>query len=107
MDVFFNFGGGRCRTCQQYLPGDPPSTTSVVTAVRPTGNTPRGPPLMSSSTLVVATAGPSGSASQGSHHRRLLQLQCWPLSDLPAATPRGPTINIFFNFGGGHCRTYR
>jgi hypothetical protein len=44
IDVFYNFGGGRCRTRQQHPPGGPPSmssTTSVVTAIGATGSTPR------------------------------------------------------------------
>jgi hypothetical protein len=37
-------------------------------------------------------------------HHRHLQLQWWPLLDLPPATHRGPAIDVF-NFGGGRCRT--
>jgi hypothetical protein len=42
---------------------------------------------------------------QGAHHRRL-QLQWWPLPDLPPAPPRGPAINVF-SFGGDPYRTCR
>jgi hypothetical protein len=47
----------------------------------PTGSTPLpgGLPSMSSSTSVVTAAGPAGS------------------------TPRGPAINVFLSYGGGHC----
>jgi hypothetical protein len=41
----------------------------------------------------------------GARHRRL-QLQWWPLSDLPPAHPRWSAI-IVFNFGGGRCRICR
>jgi hypothetical protein len=41
----------------------------------------------------------------GAHHRRL-QLQWWPLPDLPPAHPRWSAI-IVFNFGGGRCRICR
>jgi hypothetical protein len=57
---------------------------------------------MSSSTSMVAVVGPTGSTPQGARHRRLLQLRWWPLSDPTAAPPKGPTIDAFFNFGGGH-----
>jgi hypothetical protein len=77
IDVF-NFGGGRCRTLPPAPPGGPPST---------------------SSTSVVAAAGPCRQHPQGVCHRRL-QLRWWPLPDLAASTPRGSAINIF-NFGGG------
>jgi hypothetical protein len=48
-----------------------------------------GPPSMSSSTLVVAAAGPVGSTPRA-HHRHLLQPRWWPLSDPPTTLPRGP-----------------
>jgi hypothetical protein len=101
-----NFGGGRCRTCQEH----------------PTGGLP-----LTSLTLVVAVVGPAASTPQGACHRHL-QLQWWPLSDIPPATlgarhrrlkpqwwplpdmppapPRGPAIDVF-NFGGGRCRACR
>jgi hypothetical protein len=89
-----------------------------------------GPPWMSSSTSVVATAEPPCRTSQGSAinvfinygggrcrtsrrhpqggcYRRLLQLLWWPLPDLPAAPPRGPAIDILLNYSGGHCQTSR
>jgi hypothetical protein len=80
-----------------------------------------------SSTSVVAVAGYAASTTQGDRHRRL-QHQWWPLSDLPPAPPRGPTVDVFniggdrcwtchqhpegptidvFNFSGGRCRTCR
>jgi hypothetical protein len=45
---------------------------------------------MSSSTSVVAIVGPASSSPQGAHHRCLLQLSWWPLSDLLTTPPRGP-----------------
>jgi hypothetical protein len=51
IDVFFKLSGGHCRTHRQCPLGGPPST--------------------SSSTSVVAVAGPTSSAPQGAHHRRL------------------------------------
>jgi hypothetical protein len=87
IDVFFNFGGGCCRRYQQHLPGAPPST--------------------SSSTSMVATAGGTDSTSQGPRHRCLLQFRWWLLPEIPATPPRGPTIDVFFNFSGGYCWRYR
>jgi hypothetical protein len=49
-----------------------------------------------SSTSVVAVAGYAASTTQGDRHRRL-QHQWWPLSDLPPAPARGPTIDICLN----------
>jgi hypothetical protein len=66
--------------------------------------TPEGPPSMSS-TSVVAGAGPTASTPQGARHQRL-QLRWWPLSNLPTAPPRGPTINVS-NSAGGRCQTCR
>jgi hypothetical protein len=62
VDVF-NFSGGRCQTCRQHPPGGPPSTssTSVVAAAGPAASTPRGPPSMSSTSVVVAV-GPAASS---------------------------------------------
>jgi hypothetical protein len=52
--------------------------------MRTTGRTTLGGlPLTSSSTSVVAAAGPAGS------------------------TPRGAAIDVILSFGGGHCRTRR
>jgi hypothetical protein len=51
---------------------------------------------------VVAAVRAPDSTSQGARHRHLLQLRWWPLPKLPAAHPRGPAIDIIFNFGGGH-----
>jgi hypothetical protein len=87
IDVFFNFGGGCCRRYQEHLPGAPPST--------------------SSSTSMVAAAGGTDSTSQGPRHRCLLQLRWWLLPEIPAAPPRGPTIDVFFNFSGDCCWRYR
>jgi hypothetical protein len=86
--------------------GGPSSTffTLMVGAlVSPSG----GPPSTSSSTSVVATAGPVSSAPHGARHWRPLQTRWWPLSDPSAAPPKGPTIDVFFNLGGGHCWTHR
>jgi hypothetical protein len=67
---------------------------------------------------------------QGAHHRRLRQLRWWPLPELPTApaggppstsssttmvaaagapdsTRRGPAIDVFINYDGGHCRSSR
>jgi hypothetical protein len=60
---------------------------------------------MSSSPSVVAAVRPTGSAPEGARHRHLLYLRWWPLPDPLVAHPRGATINIFFIFSGGHCRT--
>jgi hypothetical protein len=86
-------------------------------------------PSTSSSTSVVDAAGPTGSAPQGVHHRRLLQprwwtsldssttpprgarhRRClqprwWTLLDPSTAPPRGSTIDVVFKLGGGHCQT--
>jgi hypothetical protein len=86
IDVFFNLGGGHCWTHQQCPL--------------------RAPPSISASTSVVATTGPTGSAPQGTHHQRLLQPRWWPLPDPPTVPPRGPAIDVFFNLGGGCCRTH-
>jgi hypothetical protein len=51
---------------------------------------------MSSSTLVVAAAGATGSTSQGASHRHLLQLRCWMLLEL-LAPPQGPAIDVWLN----------
>jgi hypothetical protein len=87
VDVFFNFGGGCCRSYRQHPLGAPPS--------------------MSSSTSVVAATEATGSTPKGARHRHLLQLQWWLLSELPATPPREPAIDVFFNFGGGSYRSYR
>jgi hypothetical protein len=63
----FNIGGGRCRTFPPAPPGGLPST---------------------SSTPVVAAAGPYRQHPQGGRHRHL-QLWWWPLPDLAASTPEG------------------
>jgi hypothetical protein len=63
-----NSGGGRYWTYRQHPPGGPPSM---------------------SPTLVVAAAGLAASTPQGARHRRL-QIQWWPLPDLPTTPPRGP-----------------
>jgi hypothetical protein len=64
----FNFRGGCYRTCRQHTPGVPPLT---------------------SSTSVVAADGPCRQHPQRARHRRL-QLQWWPLLNLPPAPPGGP-----------------
>jgi hypothetical protein len=129
IDVF-NFDGGRCRTlppatprappstsstlvvaaaghCRQHHPGDQPSTssTSVVAATRPCRQHPPGGPPSTFSTSVVAAAGTCRQHPQGACYR-CLQLQRWPLLDLPPAPSRGPAIDVF-NFGGGRYRTCR
>jgi hypothetical protein len=55
-----------------------------------------------SSTLVVAVAGPAASNPQGARRQRL-QHWWWPLLEIPAATPKGPAIDVF-NIGRGRCR---
>jgi hypothetical protein len=85
IDIIFNLSGGHCWTRRQ----------------RPL----EGPPSISSSTSVVATARPTSSAPQEAHHRHHLRPQWWLLSDLSVALPMGPTIDVFFNLGGGHCQT--
>jgi hypothetical protein len=132
INVFFSFGGGRCRKYQQHPqgaghrrllhlrwwllpdfdqhpPGGPQSmsSTSVVVTVRNTDSTPRGPPSTSSLASLVAAAKNIDSTPQGARHRRLVQLSWWPLPEIPIALPRGPAIDVFFNFGGGHYRKYR
>jgi hypothetical protein len=87
IDILFNLGGGRYRTRWQCPPGGPLST--------------------SSSTLVVAAAGPIGSTPLWAHHRRPLQPRWWPLPDPPTAPLRVSAIDVLFNLGGGHCRTHR
>jgi hypothetical protein len=108
-----NFGGDRCRTCRQHPQGahhrrlqlrwwplpdlppspheGPPSTspTSVVAATGPAASAPQGGPSSTSSTSVVAAIGPTASTPQWVRHRHL-QLQWWPLPDLPPAPPEGP-----------------
>jgi hypothetical protein len=86
----------------------------------------QGGPPSTSSTLVVAAAGPAVSTllgpaidisdsgggryrtccqnPQGASHRRL-QLRWLPLPDLPPAPLRAPAINVS-NSGGGRCQTY-
>jgi hypothetical protein len=54
---------------------------------------------------VVATVRTTDSTSQGGRHRRL-QLQWWPLPEIPTAPPRGPAIDIFY-IVGGRCQKYR
>jgi hypothetical protein len=80
----------------------------VVATAEPTGSTPRGgPPSTASLTSVVATIGSTTSTLQGAHHRHLLQLWWWPLPNPPAACPRGPVINAFYNFSGGPSRIHQ
>jgi hypothetical protein len=86
IDVLFNLDGGHCRTRLQLPQGarhgrllQPRWWTLLDPPVAP----PRGPPSTSSSTSVVDVAGPTDSA------------------------PRGPTIDVFFNLGGGRYRTRR
>jgi hypothetical protein len=79
------------------------SSMSVVDAVGPPAVPPRGPPSTSSSTSVVDAVEPAGSNPQGARHQHLLHPRWWPLLDPPAAPTGGPTINVFFSLGGGHC----
>jgi hypothetical protein len=67
--------------------------------------TPLGGLPSTSSTSVVAIAGPTASTTQGAHHR-CLELRWWLLPDLPPAPPRGPAIDVF-SFGGSRCLTCR
>jgi hypothetical protein len=85
IDDFSNNGGGRYQTRRQYPLGGlllTSSLASVVAAAEPIGNTPRGPSSMTS-TMVVAAVGPID------------------------ITFQVPAIDVFFSFGGGHCRTCR
>jgi hypothetical protein len=54
---------------------------------------------------VVAATGDTGSTPHEARHR-CLQLQWWPLPEIPAAPPTGPAINVF-NIDGGRYRTCR
>jgi hypothetical protein len=65
----------------------------------------QGGPPSTSPTSVVAAAGLAASTPQGARNRHLL-LRWWPLSDLPPATPRGPTIDVT-KFGSDRYRTCR
>jgi hypothetical protein len=89
IDVF-NFGGGRCRTYRQHSLGGPIDVFNFGGGRSRTyrQQPPGGQPSMSP-TSVVAVVGPTGSTSEGAHHRRL-QLRWWPLSDLPPAPPGDP-----------------
>jgi hypothetical protein len=82
IDVF-NYGGGRYRTCRQHPLGAHCRCLQLWWWPLPDLPLapPRGPPL-TSSTLVVAAAGPA------------------------ASTQRAPAVDVF-NFSGGRCRTYR
>jgi hypothetical protein len=90
-----NIGGGRCQTFRQHPRGGLPSTssTSVVAAAGPCRQQPLGGPPSTSSTSVVAAAGPCLQHPQGARHQHL-QLWWSPLLDLPPAPPRGPAINV-------------
>jgi hypothetical protein len=80
IDVF-NIGGGRCRTCRQQPQGARHQRLQLWWSLLPNllPTPPRGPPS-TSSTSVVAIAGPTTS------------------------TPQGATIGVF-NFGSGRCQT--
>jgi hypothetical protein len=82
------------------------SSTSVVAADKNNDSTPRGATSMSSSTSVVDAAENTDSTPKGGRHRRLLQLRWWLLPEILAASPRGPAIDVFFNFSGGYCQKY-
>jgi hypothetical protein len=79
----FSFDGGRCRTCHQHPSGGPPST---------------------SSTSLVAAAGPVASTPQVGRHRRL-QHRWWPLSDLPPA-PLGDLPSMFLIIDSGRSTAF-
>jgi hypothetical protein len=83
IDVF-NFGGGRYQACRQHPQGGSPSTssTSVVATAGPIGSTPRGPAID-----VFNFDG----------------VRCRTCRKHP---PRGSAIDVF-NFDGGHYRTCR
>jgi hypothetical protein len=72
----------------------------ILTAPPPRG----GPPSMCYSTSVVAAAGlqpaPSGGPPLTSYSTSVVAA-----ARLRPAPPTGPTIDVFFNFGGGYCRT--
>jgi hypothetical protein len=75
IDVFFNLGGGLCRTCRQ----------------RPLG----GMPSTSSPTSVVDATGPTGSAPQGARHRCLATTGSYCRYPLPTP-PRGPLVDYHY-----------
>jgi hypothetical protein len=110
MDVFLNLSGGRCWTHRQCLKG-PRHRRLLQTRWWPLTDSPTVPPggalSTSSSTLVVAAAGPTCSTPRGARHRHLLQPRWWLLPDPLAVPPRGPAIDIFINLGGGRCWTRR
>jgi hypothetical protein len=43
----------------------------------------------------------------GFRHRHLPQLRWWLLLEILTAPPRGPAIDVFLNFSGGCCWTFR
>jgi hypothetical protein len=68
---------------------------------------PENPPSMSSSTSMVDAVGPTDSAPLGARHRHHLQNSVVDAARPAGSTPRGPTIDVFFNLGGGHYQTYQ
>jgi hypothetical protein len=87
IDDISNLGGGHYRTHRQHPQGARHQRSlqnSVVDAIGPTGNTPRG------STINV-----------------VFKPWWWTLPDLPATPLRGLAIDVVFKFSGGRYRTHR
>jgi hypothetical protein len=55
----------------------------------------------------VAAIGAPSSTLRGPRYQRPHQLRWWLLLELPPAPPKGPTIDVLLNFGGGRCRSSR
>jgi hypothetical protein len=92
IDVF-NIGGSHCRTSRQQPPGRPPSTssTSVVATAGPAGSTPRGPTInvsiFSGGRCLTCRKHPQGAC------RRRLQHRWWLLVEIPTAAVTSPRLN--------------
>jgi hypothetical protein len=56
---------------------------------------------------MVDAVGPTDSAPLGARHRRHLQNSVVDAARPAGSTPRGPTIDVFFNLGGGRYQTYQ
>jgi hypothetical protein len=84
IDIYSNFGGGSCRTRRQHPQWGPPSTsssTSVVAAAGPARSTPKGATMYVYFNFGDDRCWTRWQHPQGSHHQRLVQLWCWLLPD--------------------------